>query len=46
MTFTIRNKQKIDKNTYYWVKNSKNNKYFLKRSQRPELFAVVNNFIM
>ena len=43
--FTIRRKQKIDKNTYYWVKNSKY-KYLLKRFQRHELFAVVYNFIM
>ena len=46
MTFTIRNKQKIDKNTYYWVKDSKNNKYLLKGFQRHELFAIVNNFVM
>ena len=37
--FTTRNKQKIDKNTYYWVKNSKNNKYLLKRFQRHEIFC-------
>ena len=44
--FPIRSKQKIDKNTYYWVKNSKNNKYLLKRFERHKLFAVINNFIM
>ena len=46
MTFTIRNKQKTDKNTYHCVKISKNNKYLLKRFQRHELFAVVNNSVM
>ena len=46
MSFTVRNKQKIDKNTYYWVKNSKNNKYLLKRFLRHELSAIVNNFVM
>ena len=45
MTFTIRNKQKTDKNTYHCVKISKNNKYLLKRFQRHELFAVVNNSV-
>ena len=44
--FTIRNKQKIDKKTYYWVKNTKNNKYLLKRFEKSELFAIVNNFVM
>ena len=44
--FTIRSKQKIDKNTYYCVKNSKNNKHLLKRFQRHKLFAVINNAIM
>ena len=32
--FTIRNKQKIDKNMYYWVKNLKTNKYLLKTFQK------------
>ena len=31
---TIRNKQKIDKNMYYWVKNLKTNKYLLKTFQK------------
>ena len=31
---------------YYWLKNSKNNKYITKRFQRNELFALNNNFIM
>ena len=30
----------------YWVKNSENNNYLLKRFQRHEFFAVVNNFIV
>ena len=46
MIFTIRNKQKIDKKTYYWIKNLKNNKYLLKRFRRHERFAIVNNFVM
>ena len=43
--FTIRSKQKIDKNTYYWVENSKSNIYS-KDFKRHELFSVINNFIM
>ena len=31
---------------YYWLKNSKNNKYITKRFQRNELLALNNNFIM
>ena len=46
MIFTIRNKQKIDKKTYYWIKSLKNNKYLLKRFRRHERFAIVNNFVM
>ena len=42
--FTIRNKILIK--TYRWVKNSKNNKYLLKRFQKHNFFAVVINFIM
>ena len=42
--FTIRNKKLIK--TYRWVKNSKNNKYLLKRFQKHNFFAVVINFIM
>ena len=45
-TFVIRTKQKIDKIVYYWLKNSKNNKYLAKRFQRNKLFALKNNFIM
>ena len=45
-TFIIRTKQKIDKIVYYWLKNSKNNKYLTKRFQRNKLFALKNNFIM
>ena len=44
--FAIRTKQKIDKITYYWLKNVKNNKFLIKRFQRNELFALKNNFIM
>ena len=44
--FTIRNKKKIDKKIYYWLKNTETNKYLLKRFQRDELFSLVNNFIM
>ena len=44
--FAIRTKQKIDKITYYWLKNVKNNKFLIKRFQRKELFASKNNFIM
>ena len=44
--FTIRNKKKIDKKTYYWLKNTKNNQYLLKRFKRNELFSIVNNFVM
>ena len=45
-TFIIQNKQKIDKNMHYWVKNSKNNKFLIKRFQRHKLFAVKNNFFL
>ena len=44
--FTIRNKNKIDKKTTYWLKNTKTNKYLLKRFQRDKLFSLVNNFII
>ena len=44
--FAIRTKQKIDKITYYWLKNVKNNNFLIKRFQRNELFALKNNFIM
>ena len=45
-TYAIKTKQKIDKIVYYWLKNSKNNKYLTKRFQRNELFALKNNCIM
>ena len=45
-TFVTRTKKKIDKIVYYWLKNSKNNKYLTKRFQRNGLFALKNNFIM
>ena len=41
--FFIRKKQKIDKISYYWLKDSQNKK-LTKRFQRTELFAVNNNF--
>ena len=45
--FTIRNKKKIDNNSYYWLKKTtKTNQYLLKRFQRNEIFSVVNNFVM
>ena len=33
-TFFVRNKPKNNKNTYYWVKNSKINKFLIKKFQR------------
>ena len=42
--FIITNKRKIEDKTFYWLKNTKNNKYFNKRFQRQELFAILNNF--
>ena len=41
--FFIRKKQKLDKISYYWLKDSQNKK-LTKRFQRTELFAVNNNF--
>ena len=41
--FFIRKKQKIDKTSHYWLKDSQNKK-MTKRFQRTELFAVNNNF--
>ena len=29
---------------FYWLRNTKNNKYFNKRFQRQELFAILDNF--
>ena len=43
---SIRTKQKVDKITYYWLKNVKNNKFLKKRFQRNKLFALKNNFIV
>ena len=45
-TFIIRTKQKTEKVVYYWLKNSKHNKYLIKRFQRNKLFALKNNFVM
>ena len=44
--FVVRKKQKIDKKTYYWLKNEEKNKYLLKTFQRSELFAIVDNFVL
>ena len=44
--FVVRKKQKIDKKTYYWLKNEEKNKYLLKTFQRSELFATVDNFVL
>ena len=44
--FTIRHKQKMDKKTYYWIKNVENNKYLLKRFERSEIFVIVNKFVV
>ena len=41
--FFIRKKQKNDKISYYWLKDSQNKK-LKKRFQRTELFVVNNNF--
>ena len=40
--FIRKKKKKIDKISYYWLKNSQKKK--IKRFQRTELFAVKNNF--
>ena len=42
--FIITNKRKIGDKTFHWLKNIKLNKYFNKRFQRQELFAILNNF--
>ena len=42
--FVIRAKQKIDKITYYCLKNSDTNRKIAKRFSRTELFALRNNF--
>ena len=39
-TFVVRIKQKIDNNTPYSIKNSKNNKSLIKRFQRHKLFVL------
>ena len=39
-TFLIRKKQKIDKITYYWLKNTETNRKAAKRFARTELFAL------
>ena len=44
--FVVRKKQKIDKKTYYWLKNEEKNKYLLKTFQRSKLFATVDNFVL
>ena len=42
--FTIRAIQTIDKITYYWLKNTEDNKNDTKTFTRTELFALRNNF--
>lgn len=43
--FIITNKNNIHKNeTFYWLKDIKNNKLLNKRFERHELFAILNNF--
>ena len=42
--FTVRKKKVIDGITYYWVKNTKNDKNITKRFVRSELFALKANF--
>ena len=44
-TFIMRNKQKIDKNTYYWVKNSKSNTFLIKRFQRHKRLLLKTIFL-
>ena len=44
--FTIGNKKKIYKKTYYWLKNTNINQYLLRRFQRNEIFSIVNNFFI
>ena len=44
--FQIRNKNEIDKKTYYWLKNTKTNQYLPRRFQRNEIISIVNNFVM
>ena len=41
--FSIRKKQKIHKNSYYWLKDPQNNR-LTKRFQSTKLFAINNNF--
>ena len=38
--------KKNDEKTYYWLKNTKNNQYLLKRFQGNETLSIVNNFVM
>ena len=42
--FTVRKKQSINEITYYWLKNTKNNKNVKERFSRTELFALKANF--
>ena len=41
--FVITNKRNIENKTFYWLADTKNNKYFNKRFQRHKLFAIENN---
>ena len=42
--FTVRKKQSINEITYYWLKNTKNNKNVKESFSRTELFALKANF--
>ena len=41
--FIVTKKRKTEDETFYWLRNTKNNKYFNKKLQRRELFAILNN---
>ena len=43
--FTVRKKQSTNETTYYWLKNTKNNKNVKERLSRTELFALKVNFL-
>ena len=43
--FVIRKKKNIGGITYYWVRDTKNNKNMTKRFLRSEIFALKSNFI-
>ena len=43
--FVIKNKRNIDNKTFFWLDDTKSNKYFNKKFQRRKLFATENNFM-